>query len=217
MIRILVLAMVIAGGWQLGSGGWIWAKALLAQQLLEQSWSKMQRSQQQGNAEIIKPWPWADTHATARLEVPELAVSMIVLQGDSGRTLAFGPGHSSDSAAPGEPGTTVISGHRDTHFSFLNKLKMNTEVQLNTLNEQLIYRVKETRIIDSRQGGIITPEDKQGLLLVTCYPFDSIEPGGPLRYLVWAEAEPQPDQRKPPSPLISAIKANPASTLKIIL
>ncbi|MEH6625919.1 MAG: class GN sortase [Motiliproteus sp.] len=217
MIRILVLVMVIAGGWQLASGGWIWAKALLAQRLLEQSWSQMQLQHHNGNAEVIKPWPWADTHATARLEVPELAINMIVLQGDSGRTLAFGPGQSNDSVAPGELGTTVISGHRDTHFSFMRDLKTNMKLRLQTLDRELLYRVREARIIDSRQGGIIAPEEDYGLLLVTCYPFDSIEPGGPLRYLVWAEAEPQPDQRKPPSPLISAIRANPASTLKIIL
>ncbi len=28
------------------------------------------------------------------------------------------------------------------------------------------------------------------LTLVTCYPFDAIVPGGPLRYLVFAEAVP---------------------------
>ena len=50
MIRILVLVMVIAGGWQLASGGWIWATALLAQRLLEQSWSQMQLQHLIGNA-----------------------------------------------------------------------------------------------------------------------------------------------------------------------
>ncbi len=28
------------------------------------------------------------------------------------------------------------------------------------------------------------------LTLVTCYPFDAVLPGGPLRFLVFAEAEP---------------------------
>lgn len=199
MIKIVILATLITGGWLLGSGSWIWAKATLAQHLLEQTWSEMQQSKMIGQNKTVKPWPWADTYATAKLQVPELSVDMVVLQGDSGRTLAFGPGHSSDSAQPGDPGTTVISGHRDTHFAFLEKLTTNMRIQLHTLGDRMSYRVKETRIIDSRKGGIMTPENVHGLLLVTCYPFDSIEPGGPLRYLVWAEAESQIDQRDPAS------------------
>ncbi len=191
MIRILLLVLTIAGSWQLISGSWIWAKAELAQQLLEQSWNQMQQAQRLGQRKIIKPWPWADTYATAKLQVPELSIEMIVLQGDSGRTLAFGPGHSSDSALPGELGATVISGHRDTHFSFLPQLKTDMKIRLSTAEQETNYRVRETRIIDSRRGGIMTPENQQGLLLVTCYPFDSIDVGGPLRYLVWAEAEPR--------------------------
>ncbi|MEH6471034.1 MAG: class GN sortase [Halopseudomonas sp.] len=186
MTRILLLVLIISGGWQLGSGSWIWAKARLAQWLLESSWSEML---QQQDHHSIKPWPWADTHATARLEVPALNVSMIVLQGDSGRTLAFGPGHSSDSAAPGEPGTTVISGHRDTHFAFLQQLKPGIGLQLQTLQGEWRYRVLETQVVDSRNGGVSVPDDQHGLLLVTCYPFEALEPGGPLRYLVWAEPD----------------------------
>jgi sortase A len=32
-----------------------------------------------------------------------------------------------------------------------------------------------------------TLQDQPGLLLVTCYPFDAINPGGPLRYVVAAQ------------------------------
>ncbi|MCW8885905.1 MAG: class GN sortase [Motiliproteus sp.] len=189
MIRILIMVLVLAGGWQMGSGSWIWAKAQLAQWLLEQSWHSMKIQDSSSQPNPVKPWPWADTYATARLRVPSLAEDMIVLQGDSGRTLAFGPGHSADSAQPGRPGTTVFSGHRDTHFDFIRDLKQGMKIEVETLNQSIQYRVRAMQVIDSRLGGVSTPEEGHGLLLVTCYPFDSIEVGGPLRYLVWAEVE----------------------------
>ena len=48
------------------------------------------------------------------------------------------------------------------------------------------YRVTETRIADIRRGPLRAAGD--GVLLVTCFPFDALDPGGPLRYAVFAEA-----------------------------
>ena len=45
------------------------------------------------------------------------------LAGVSGRTLAFGPGHVDGTPLPGDPGNSVLSGHRDTHFAFLRELR----------------------------------------------------------------------------------------------
>ena len=55
----------------------------------------------------------------------------------------------------------ILTGHRDTHFRFLEK-------------------VQAGRPHDPH-------EDMTPLILVTCYLFDPIVPGGPLRYMVTAE------------------------------
>ncbi|RDE18246.1 class GN sortase [Motiliproteus coralliicola] len=189
LIRLLrnrwgLIALLLAGGWQLGSGGWIWAKAWLAQQLLDHSWTSMRYDP---NAQPIKPWPWADTHARGRLQIPSLQVDQIVLDGDSGRTLAFGPGLSHAGRDIGEPGVTLISGHRDTHFDFMPQLRESMVIRLQSRTGERRYRVSERRVVDSRDGGISLDPDQDGLLLVTCYPFENWQPGGPLRFLVWAE------------------------------
>ena len=44
------------------------------------------------------------------------------------------------------------------------------------------YKVRDRQIVDSRTTTISTQEDKMRLILVTCYPFHAIVPGGPLRY-----------------------------------
>jgi len=55
--------------------------------------------------------------------VPSRHVDLIVLNGAYGRTLAFGPGFVGSSAAPGSHGTTILTGHRDTHFAFLEHIQ----------------------------------------------------------------------------------------------
>jgi len=180
----LALPLLLLGLWQVGDAAYIHAKALLAQALLGSAWARTLA----GEADA-RPWPWADTAPVARLVVPRLGVSRIVLAGASGRTLAFGPGHMDGTPAPGAPGTSVIAGHRDTNFRFLADLKVDDAVIVETADGgKTPYRVTGTRIVDHRRAGIDLTMPGRHLTLVTCWPFDAINPGGPLRYLVEAEA-----------------------------
>ena len=173
------------GLWQLAGAGYIHAKAALAQVLLQRSWSASLAGEAQP-----RPWPWADTHPVARLKVPELGIEEIVLAGANGRNLAFGPTHLAGTAAPGEAGNSILTGHRDTHFTFLRELTPGQEIQVQRPDGGWRgYRVVETAVIDARHARLAAGDGRPSLTLVTCYPFEAIEPGGPLRYLVYAEAE----------------------------
>ncbi len=173
------------GGWQAGAAVWIHAKAALAQVLIKQAWAEAQNGQ--GPA---RPWPWADTTPVARLAVPALGVDEIVLAGASGRTLAFGPGHMDGTPLPGTPGLSVISAHRDTHFSFLRDLKPGQAIVLtDTAKKAHRFRVTEARVVDSGTTALAVEDTTPRLALVTCYPFDAIRPGGPLRYVVFADTD----------------------------
>lgn len=169
----------------LAQAGWIHAKAVLAQWLLERSW---QARLTDGGTHA--PWPWADTWAVARLHAPSLGIRQVVLAGDDGRALAFGPGWARASAAPGQRGTTVISGHRDTHFAWLAQLRAGDMLELETRDGRRRYQVRGTRIADSRHEHLTLDDDGDRLVLVTCWPFDAVPPGGPLRWVV--EAQPLP-------------------------
>lgn len=181
----LVVAVIVGVGlWQVGHGVWIPVKARLAQHLLRRAWARTLA----GGSEV-KPWPWADTWPVARLSVPGHGVDLIVLAGVSGRTLAFGPGHASDSAMPGAPGTAIITGHRDTHFRFLERLKPGDEILVEVPGRALSrFRVRQASVVDSRTAVIAGGEPSPVLALLTCYPFHALTPGGPLRYVVIAEA-----------------------------
>jgi sortase A len=170
------------GFWQLGQGAYIPAKAWFAQELMLRAWART------GSGEVrATPWPWADTWPVARLTARSGAVDLIVLAGGSGRTLAFGPGHLSASAMPGEPGNAVIAGHRDTHFQFLKNVQLGEQLMLESskgLTHQ--YEVVGVDIVDSRKASLLLDTQDAILSLVTCYPFDAREAGGPLRYVVTA-------------------------------
>ena len=183
-VRHWVLAAMglIAATFLLGAL-WIPLKAELAQHLLERSWIRAL----EGEADA-KPWPWADTRAVAILEVPRLGRREIVLEGSSGRNLAFGPtlvnARQLDRTAD-----RVLSGHRDTHFDFLKELRTGDLLRLRTLNEIRDYRVSWQEAVDSRVQRLVIDDTVERLTLLTCYPFDAVTAGGPLRWVVTALPE----------------------------
>ena len=184
--RLAVAALVAAGLWQLGAGLFVHAKAWLAQALIEQAW---QQNRSEGRT-LARPWAWADTTAVARITFVGQARSMIVLAGDSGRVLAFGPGHRTGTTLPGEAGNSVISGHRDTHFRILEWVVGGERIEVERLDgRRRTYRVSGARIVERRDLGVVADHGLDELTLVTCWPFDAVAPGGPLRYVVSAVAD----------------------------
>jgi sortase A len=179
-----IVLLVAAGAICFASGLYIHVKAGLAQVLLHAAWARTQDS-----GSPAKPWPWADTHPVARLIAPAQDADLLVLSGASGRTLAFGPGHLSGSAIPGDPGNSVITAHRDTHFRFLQRLTPGDTLVVEGRNgARRHFQVRRTYVADYRALDIPRDTLQPTLTLVTCFPFDAINPGGPLRYIVVAEA-----------------------------
>ena len=204
LIPLLSAVLLAAGLWQLGGGVWLLVKAELAQFLIADAWAR-----QLASGEPQKPWPWADTWPVAQLRLGEQR-PLMVLAGTSGQALAFGPGLHESSPLPGAPAsgaprTTVVAGHRDTHFRGLRALRPGEMVQMQGRDGIWRgFRVRGTRVVDSRREAMpILAQD--GLLLVTCYPFNALSAGGPLRYLVYAEpvaSHPRPTVRGQPAELV---------------
>lgn len=185
MVRraLIVIVLTTFGLWQFGSGVWIHVKALLAQQLLLNAWANTRDGETRAH-----PWPWADTWPIVRLTVPAHGIDLIVLSGASGRNLAFGPAHLDGSAHPGHSGNSIIAGHRDTHFSFLRNLRPGDEIFIESPDGLISsFLVGQVKIADVRKSRLVLSHERPAITLVTCYPFDAVTPGGPLRYVVSAE------------------------------
>jgi sortase A len=177
-LSVLLLAV---GGVQGGRGAWIYAKAEIAQVLLRRSWAETKSGR-----ERVRPWPWADAWPVARIILPD--GDSIVLGGANGRNLAFAPGHLDGTALPGASGTCVIAGHRDTHFAVLENLVEGDPVQLEDASGNVtVYRVTATAVVDESKTEVLADGPTPTLVLITCWPFDAVNPGGSLRYVVWAE------------------------------
>ncbi|WNC71549.1 class GN sortase [Thalassotalea psychrophila] len=193
LLKLLKTIFVIIALACIVSASYIHIKAYFAQYLLSQAW------QQSSADNVEKPWPWFDSHPVAKINFPTLGNEQIVLAGDSGQALAFGPGLSHLSVQPGEEGTLVISGHRDTHFSLLQYLNPTEEVILESISgEQHSYKIHKISVVDIDEVDILQTEYER-LLLVTCFPFDSDAANTPLRYII--EALPVEDM--PQSTLIA--------------
>ena len=185
LLRRAAVVFLVAAALLFGQGAWIYAKASVAQVLLRRAW---RLTVLEGKA--VPPWPWADTRPIARLRAPRFSEDVIVLAGASGRTLAFGPGHLDGSARPGEPGNCVLSAHRDTQFAFLRRLEIGDVVELETPSGgRHRYRVFDRRVARKDETTLLENTPDSTLTLVTCYPFDAVAPGGPLRYVVRAGKE----------------------------
>ena len=182
-LRLIVACLLCLGFWQLGQGAYIPAKAWFAQELMLRAWG---RAVEDDDRQV--PWPWADTWPVARLSAKSGDIDLIVLAGGSGRTLAFGPGHLSASSLPGELGNSVIAGHRDTHFNFLRDVEIGESLVIEKIGgRKHLYKVIGIDVVDARRGSLLLDTDAAILSLVTCYPFDSREAGGPMRYVVTAK------------------------------
>jgi sortase A len=170
----------------LGKGAYIYAKAELAQLLIERAWKRALA----GEA-APRPWPWADTWPVARLEAPAHGVSLFVLSGSSGRTLAFGPGHEQGTPVPGARGNSVIGGHRDTHLGFLEKIIVGDSIHVQRADGVRVqYRVTQLDVLDKRDTWVARNDAGTRLTLITCWPFNALRAGGDERYVVIAEPPP---------------------------
>ena len=182
---VLIVSAVLCsiGLLQIAAGVLVPAKAFAAQLLLERAFD---RSVAQHRP--LKPWYWADMAPVARISVPRLGADRIVLDTGSGQAMAFGPTLLPDSAPLGEPGISVISAHRDTHFRFLKDIRLGDRIDLQGIDGvRRHYQVTGHTVVAWDRFAVPLQGGGSELALSTCYPFDKIG-HGPLRYVVRAVA-----------------------------
>jgi len=121
-----------------------------------------------------------------RLEIPRIALSVMVNEGTSPLTLRRGVGHVEDTAMPGKSGNIGLAGHRDTFFLPLRNVRRHDLVTLVTQQGTFRYRVVSTRIVAPTEVSVLASDAGQVLTLVTCYPFYFVG-AAPKRFIVRAE------------------------------
>jgi len=97
-----------------------------------------------------------------------------IVQGDGWEQLKKGVGQHFGSANPGENGNVVLAGHDDVFgevFRDLDKLQPGDQVILYTMQQQYIYLVTETRIVEPSQVEVMNSTSDPTVTLISCYPY----------------------------------------------
>lgn len=176
-------ALLALGLALLASGGYVQAKARLANHLIEDAWQQALAEPQSQ----VRPWFYADTHVVAQLKFPAHQQKLTVLSGASGRNLAFGPGHLLASGAlnNSREQSVLIAGHNDTHFAFLQHVQVGERFAMQTQDGYWQYfQVTDIKVVDQDDRGLL---NRPGLYLSTCYPFNALAADTRLRWLVAAK------------------------------
>ena len=181
MLLVFALLFALLGIASFANLGYIYAKAEFAQYLMKDAWTDAQQSGQ-----YQRPWWWADTHVLGKISY--LDSQHYILEGESGRNLAFGPSLMANTSSLDAVGNTVIVGHRDTHFKQLQYLISGDIINIESLGGNVSYEVQESAVIKHDDIGVLAHSDMNMLTLVTCYPFDSILANPELRYVIRAIA-----------------------------
>lgn len=73
----------------------------------------------------------------------------------------------------------MISGHRDTHFQFLQYLQKDDLIDVEwPTGDRTSYTIQELTLVESRHTHLANHDEVEILTLTTCYPFDALVPGG---------------------------------------
>ena len=127
----------------------------------------------QSLANLLVPTP--GPQQAVQIDIPAIAVqNWPVVQGDGWEQLKKGVGQHIGSANPGENGNVVLAGHDDVFgevFRNLDKLQPGDQVILYTMQQQFIYRVTETRIVDPSQVDVMNSTSDPTVTLISCYPY----------------------------------------------
>ena len=135
----------------------------------------------------------------ARLEIPDAAVSVMVLDGTDDWTLNRAVGRIEGTAPVDGTGNLGIAGHRDGIFRGLRHLQVGDVMTLTSLEGIHRYRVESLRIVKPSEVEVLDPTPHASLTLVTCYPFYFVG-DAPDRFIVHARRvgfEAHPDAASP--------------------
>ena len=129
-----------------------------------------------------------------KITIPALKQTLPIYQGTEDSQLKMGIGHYEKSVLPGVADNSVLSGHRDSDFSQLGKLKLGELITVETVAGNFTYKISRFRIVGADDRTVIVPTKTAVLTLTTCYPFRYIG-SAPKRFIVSADLV-------PPAPIV---------------
>ena len=174
------LALVFVGLLLVGYVGFQYVSMWHEQHIFAEEWSR------QAGTGSVAPVEINGQSGVARLIIPRLDLQEVVIQGTSYKALKAGPGHLVQTPLPGNPGNSVLAGHRDTFFRKLNDLQLGDPIMIERGGRTYRFEVTRRKIVDPGDISVLKPSTEPMLTLITCYPPHFIGPA-PKRLVLISE------------------------------
>lgn len=133
-----------------------------------------------------------DKNYTIKLDGKEMVGKIIepntnkqipIIMGATEENLLGGATLYDNGVLPGDKGTAIILGHRETTFGFLKNIKKSDIIEVQTLNNLYKFKVRKTYITTPEDESILAQGEGPSMTLVTCYPFKYVG-SAPERFIV---------------------------------
>ncbi len=126
-----------------------------------------------GNTEATESAPAVPQYIIlGTFKIPVLKVSQNLLEG-AGRQMKYGVGHVPLTAAPGQKGNCVVSGHRPYPFRYLDQLKQGDSIVIKAEGVTYTYVVYESFDVLPTETWVLNqiPGEDYTLTVITCTPY----------------------------------------------
>ncbi len=122
------------------------------------------------------------------VECDRIRLSAPLYEGDSSAILLKGAGHYPDSAIPGGGKVILISAHDSTFFAPLERIAIGDVIKVVMGDKDYYYGITYTRVAEKEDNTAYDlSEEKERLILYTCYPFGQFLGTRNERYFVYGE------------------------------
>ncbi|MGG0028144.1 class D sortase [Bacillus safensis subsp. osmophilus] len=184
MFQKFISAILITAGLCLAIVGYL--NIVDGQKEVEQSFQSAQAAIQQ-KGQNDSPFAPQAGETIGLLHIPKLRAELPIVEGTEADDLAKGVGHFHESYFPNQQGQIVLSGHRDTVFRRTGELVKGDQLIIELSYGRFVYEIEKTKIVKKDDQTIITlQQEKEELVLTTCYPFSYIGPA-PNRYIIYGK------------------------------
>ena len=190
MRKILGLAFFVSGGLVLSFTAGRYAVGIARADQARETWDQAEARGVVAHARavamrhIAQPSPVSGA-PVGRLLIPRIDLDDIMIEGVDAEDLNAGPGHLPGSVLPGERGNSVVSAHRDRHFSHFDALNVGDTIVTESRAGRTTWTIVSQRVVGKDDPALFWTSDAT-LTLTTCWPIRYVG-SAPSRLIVTAK------------------------------
>ncbi|KZE63819.1 hypothetical protein AWM68_11935 [Fictibacillus phosphorivorans] len=112
-----------------------------------------------------------------KITIEKINLETMVVPGVAQKDLKNAVGWMTSTSFPGEPGNSVMAGHRShtygQFFHRLNEVTIGDSIRIETTSGKIVYRVYEKIIVNPEDLSVLNASKEEELTLITCEPLYS--------------------------------------------